>query len=128
MWWVADGLYTYREYGEKKLGAIDLRKERGNMSEEPTLRDIKEQLEKQGRQTRQIVYLSGAMWGGSITFSALFLWISNLTGISFTINCLSFLLAGFAFFLYCRRRFRQIEREANEKENNQAEANRLSKT
>lgn len=95
------------------------------MSEEPTLRDIKkqleQQLEQQKRQTKRMAYLGGAMWGGSIMVSALLLLISDLTDSSFTINCLSFLLAGTTFFLYCWRKFWRIG--ANEKENNRAEAN-----
>jgi len=69
--------------------------------QEPTLRDIKKHLEKQDRQAMKTVYFNGAMWGGSITVAALFLWITKMSGISFMVNYAFFVVSGFIFMAYC---------------------------
>jgi len=78
--------------------------------QEPTLRDIiEEHLKRQDKQTRRMVYFNGAVWGGSITFGALFLWISRLAGLSFIVNYAVCLAAGFIFTAYCWYKMRKIK-------------------
>ena len=77
--------------------------------QEPTLRDIMKKLEQQDRQAMRTVYLAGAMWGGSITIGAVFLWITNLSGISFMVNYAFFLVAGFIFMAYWWYKLRKIK-------------------
>ena len=83
--------------------------EHSPLNQEPTLRDIMDKLERQNRQAKRMVYFNGAMWGGSITFAALFLWITKMSGISFIVNYAFFLVAGSIFMAYCWYKLRKIK-------------------
>jgi len=79
------------------------------LSQEPTLRDIKEQLEQQNRQTKRMVYFAGATWSASIGVAALLLGVSTLSGISFIANYWFFVACGFIFTAWCWYKQRKIK-------------------
>ena len=80
-------------------------------SNEITLKDIKEHLKRQDRQTERTIYFAGAAFGASIVIGAGFLWITRLvpSNAAFLWNYFFFVIAGFGAMSWCWYKQRKIK-------------------